>query len=68
MFLAQDALEQLEAMGASRIRYLAAFEAWMLVSQTPSRPLPPLTPTPISSNLTPSTPNLSPPKPNFEVC
>ncbi|KAK3859673.1 hypothetical protein Pcinc_034227, partial [Petrolisthes cinctipes] len=67
VFLAQDALQQLEAMGASRIRYLAAYEAWALVSRTPTRPLPPLTHTPTPSNLMPATPNLSPPTPDFEV-
>ncbi|KAK4314646.1 hypothetical protein Pmani_014075 [Petrolisthes manimaculis] len=69
VFLAQDAIQQLEAVGASRVRYLAANEAWVLVSRTPTRPLPPLTHThtPTPSNLRPATPNLSPPTPNFEV-
>ncbi|XP_071532942.1 protein O-linked-mannose beta-1,2-N-acetylglucosaminyltransferase 1-like isoform X2 [Panulirus ornatus] len=36
VFLAEDAVEKLEVMGASRIRNLAAFEAWVMVSHTPA--------------------------------
>ncbi|XP_042206308.1 uncharacterized protein LOC121855435, partial [Homarus americanus] len=35
-FLAEDAVLGLEAMGASRIRNLAAFEAWAIVTHTPT--------------------------------
>ncbi|XP_050718967.1 protein O-linked-mannose beta-1,2-N-acetylglucosaminyltransferase 1-like [Eriocheir sinensis] len=39
-FLGPDAVTQLEAVGASRIRNLAVHEAWAMVSHTPTR-LPP---------------------------
>nr|XP_053633050.1 protein O-linked-mannose beta-1,2-N-acetylglucosaminyltransferase 1-like [Cherax quadricarinatus] len=35
-FLPEEAAEQLEAMGSSMIRNLATFEAWAMVSHTPS--------------------------------
>lgn len=37
VFLGQDAVTQLEEIGASRIRHLAAYEAWAMVSHTPTR-------------------------------
>ncbi|KAK8398706.1 hypothetical protein O3P69_004070 [Scylla paramamosain] len=37
-FLGQNAIRELEVIGASRIRNLAYNEAWALISHTPSRP------------------------------
>ncbi|XP_027235709.2 protein O-linked-mannose beta-1,2-N-acetylglucosaminyltransferase 1 [Penaeus vannamei] len=42
MFLGPDAVARLEEMGASRIRYLARHETWVMVAHTPVRaPTPP---------------------------
>ncbi|XP_047474982.1 protein O-linked-mannose beta-1,2-N-acetylglucosaminyltransferase 1-like [Penaeus chinensis] len=38
MFLGPDAVARLEEMGASRIRYLARHETWVMVAHTPTRP------------------------------
>ena len=38
VFLGQDAIRELEVIGASRIRNLAYNEAWALISHTPFRP------------------------------
>ncbi|XP_045131963.1 LOW QUALITY PROTEIN: protein O-linked-mannose beta-1,2-N-acetylglucosaminyltransferase 1-like [Portunus trituberculatus] len=39
VFLGQDAIRELEVIGASRIRHLAYDEAWALISHTPFRSL-----------------------------